>query len=123
MLTLDRGTVNPHTNPCIYRLCDVNPLLTLDRGTVNPHTNTCIYRLCDVNPLLTFRGGYSRPSPYDILWVQLIFSPYYLVKYIVWFVKWVWRYNIKREDYDTEAKLHIIRKNMKMKAGQFDVSN
>lgn len=41
---------------------------------------------------LIFRGGYSKPNIKDILWIQLILSPYYLVQYIIWFGRWVWKF-------------------------------
>lgn len=63
---------------------------------------------------LEIRGSYSKPNMYDILWLQLLFLPYYLFQYLVWYVSWVWRFNIRGMEYDTEAKHHLIRKNLGM---------
>ncbi|KAK3101875.1 hypothetical protein FSP39_006974 [Pinctada imbricata] len=62
---------------------------------------------------MDIRGGYRRPKITDILWVQLVFSPYYLVMYIHWWLRWIWKFWIKREEYGDEEKLYIIRKFMK----------
>lgn len=58
----------------------------------------------------------------DILWVQLVLLPYWTFQYISWYVRWVWKFGILREEYGDEEKLYIIRKNMGMSGGQFDVS-
>lgn len=58
----------------------------------------------------------------DILWVQLVLLPYWTFQYISWYARWVWKFGILREEYGDEEKLYIIRKNMGMSGGQFDVS-
>ena len=68
------------------------------------------------------RGGYSRPKYTDVLWVQLVLLPYYIVHYICWWVRWVWLFNIRRQEYGEEEKLHLIRKYMKCTKSQWDVS-
>ena len=70
----------------------------------------------------TYRGGYRKPKITDILWVQLVFSPYYLVLYIHWWLRWIWKFWIKREEYGDEEKLYIIRKFMKHGSTAWDVS-
>ena len=71
---------------------------------------------------LHYRGGYRKPTYYDILWVQLVFSPYYIFMYIKWYLRWIWKFTIRKEDYGEEEKLHIIRKFLKLGTSQFDVS-
>ena len=68
------------------------------------------------------RGGYSRPKYTDVLWVQLVLLPYYIVHYICWWVRWVWLFNIRRQEYGEEEKLYLIRKYMKCTKSQWDVS-
>ena len=68
------------------------------------------------------RGGYRKPKATDVLWVQLVLLPYHLVLYIVWWARWVWRFNIKKEEYGEEEKLYIIRKFLGLSQAQFDVS-
>jgi len=68
------------------------------------------------------RGGYEKPTVYDILWVQLTLSPYYLVCYIAWFLRWIWKFTICREEYGDEEREYLIRKKMKLSSLQWDVS-
>ncbi|XP_063311362.1 dnaJ homolog subfamily C member 25 [Pelobates fuscus] len=69
---------------------------------------------------IDIKGGYQKPQIYDILFFQIILFPYYLFKYISWYVWWIYTFNIKREEYGETEKLYLIRKNMKMSEAQFD---
>ncbi|XP_071051291.1 dnaJ homolog subfamily C member 25 homolog [Onthophagus taurus] len=69
---------------------------------------------------MDIKGAYAKPTLYDILWIQLILCPYTLVKYIIWYVSWIWNHDILRKPYETEEKLFLIRKLMKMGQHQFD---
>ncbi|XP_070565038.1 dnaJ homolog subfamily C member 25 homolog [Ptychodera flava] len=69
---------------------------------------------------MDIRGGYSKPKITDVLWIQLIVWPYYLVEYIFWYAKWVWKFNIKKEPYGIEEKHYLIRKYMGLSAGRYD---
>ena len=68
-----------------------------------------------------FRGGYKKPSIFDLFLFRIIFLPYTIAKYLYWCSQWIWRYNICRQEYDEEAKLHIIRKYLNMSLSQFTV--
>lgn len=69
---------------------------------------------------MDIKGAYAKPSIIDILWIQIIIFPYTLVKYVIWYVKWVWNYNILKKPYGREEKLYIIRKYLKIGQYQFD---
>ncbi|KAG8130461.1 hypothetical protein E2320_017047 [Naja naja] len=69
---------------------------------------------------IDIKGGYQKPRISDILLFQIILAPLYLYKYIAWYFWWIYRFNIKRQEYGEEEKLYIIRKNMKMSQSQFD---
>ncbi|KAK2170037.1 hypothetical protein NP493_1167g00034 [Ridgeia piscesae] len=69
---------------------------------------------------MDIKGGYEKPTVYDILWVQLTLSPYYLVCYIAWFVRWIWKFTICREEYGDEEREYLIRKKMKLSSLQWD---
>ncbi|KAG7166275.1 DnaJ subfamily C member 25-like [Homarus americanus] len=56
----------------------------------------------------------------DILWIQLVFLPYWIVKYISWYLRWVWKFWILKEEYGEEEKMYIIRKFMGLSHGQFE---
>ncbi|KAH9519328.1 DnaJ sub C member 25, partial [Bulinus truncatus] len=70
---------------------------------------------------MDIRGGYQKPKVTDILWIQLVLLPYHIAVYIVWWVRWVWRFTIKREEYGEEEHLYLIRKNLGISQCQFDM--
>ncbi|XP_024124300.1 dnaJ homolog subfamily C member 25 [Oryzias melastigma] len=69
---------------------------------------------------IDIKGGYQKPNLTDILLCQIVLFPYYLTSYMVWYVSWVYRFTICREEYGDEEKLYIIRRYMKMSQSQFD---
>ena len=69
-----------------------------------------------------YRGGYSKPSYMDVLWIQLVFFPYYTVMYVNWYIRWIWKFTIRKEEFGEEEKLYLIRKYLKLSTSQFDVS-
>lgn len=70
---------------------------------------------------MDIRGGYAKPNWQDVLWVQLILLPYTTVKYAHFYIRWVWRFYILREEYGEEEKLYLLRKLMQVSQGQFDM--
>ena len=73
-----------------------------------------------VEEKMDVQGGYAKPSVWDVLWVQLLISPYTLLKFLVWHAQWFWRFSVLKQSYGREEKLYIIRKRMKMGQHQFD---
>ncbi|XP_062827913.1 dnaJ homolog subfamily C member 25 isoform X2 [Anolis carolinensis] len=69
---------------------------------------------------IDIKGGYQKPQIYDILFFQILLTPFYLCKYIGWYCWWIYCFNIKGQEYGEEEKLYIIRKHMKMSKSQFD---
>ncbi|XP_042227131.1 dnaJ homolog subfamily C member 25 homolog [Homarus americanus] len=69
---------------------------------------------------MDIRGVYAKPTYKDILWIQLVFLPYWIVKYISWYLRWVWKFWILKEEYGEEEKMYIIRKFMGLSHGQFE---
>ncbi|XP_029941430.1 dnaJ homolog subfamily C member 25 [Salarias fasciatus] len=69
---------------------------------------------------IDIKGGYQKPNLSDILLCQIILFPYYLTHYVAWYVSWVYRFTLCREEYGEEEKLYIIRRYMKMSQSQFD---
>ncbi|XP_046859145.1 dnaJ homolog subfamily C member 25-like [Xenia sp. Carnegie-2017] len=67
------------------------------------------------------RGGYSRPSLLQVLWIQIIFSPYFLAQYIVFRIRWIWKFNIKREEYGDDEKSYLTRKQLKLSQSQWEM--
>lgn len=68
---------------------------------------------------MDIRGGYKKPSVYDTLLWAIISFPYILFRYIIWYFTWIYKYYIRNEEYDNEAKLYLIRKNMHLSESQF----
>ncbi|XP_011191105.1 dnaJ homolog subfamily C member 25 homolog [Zeugodacus cucurbitae] len=66
------------------------------------------------------RGGYAKPSIYDVLWVQLLICPYTLLSFLVWHAKWIWKFTIRKQPYGRDEKLYLIRRYMKMGENQFN---
>lgn len=69
---------------------------------------------------IDLKGGYKKPSLIDLLIVQIIICPYTLFLYVKWYIRWIWKFMINKEEYGEEEKLFIIRKKMKLSQSQFD---
>ncbi|KAJ8962303.1 hypothetical protein NQ318_018282 [Aromia moschata] len=72
---------------------------------------------------MDIKGAYAKPKITDVLWIQLVMSPYTAVKYIYWSISWFWRHTILKQPYSDEEKLYIIRKHLKMGQHQFDIQD
>ena len=46
---------------------------------------------------MDIKGAYAKPTLYDILWVQLILSPYTLMKYLYWYFSWIWNHSVLKK--------------------------
>ncbi|XP_074660225.1 dnaJ homolog subfamily C member 25 homolog [Tubulanus polymorphus] len=69
---------------------------------------------------MDIRGGYSKPSVLNTLWLQLACSPYYLGVYIWWWLRWIFKYWILKEEYGDAEKEYIIRRNMGLSQTQWE---
>lgn len=69
---------------------------------------------------MDIKGSYSKASIIDVLWVQLIISPYTILKYITWFSLWIINFNILGKPYGPEEKLYLLRKNLGLGVHQFN---
>lgn len=69
---------------------------------------------------MDIKGSYSKPSVLDVLWVQLILSPYTIIKYLMWFSLWTINFNILGKPYGDEEKLYLLRKNLGLGVNQFN---
>ncbi|XP_037937296.1 dnaJ homolog subfamily C member 25 homolog [Teleopsis dalmanni] len=66
------------------------------------------------------KGGYAKPSVWDVLWVQLLICPYTIVCFFIWHAKWFWNFTILKHPYGREEQLYLIRRYMKMGQHQFN---
>nr|CAI5857689.1 unnamed protein product [Callosobruchus analis] len=59
---------------------------------------------------MDIKGAYARPTLLDLLWVQLIVLPYYVTKYLYWYMSWFVRHTLLERPYEYEEKLYLIRR-------------
>ncbi|CAL1286885.1 unnamed protein product, partial [Larinioides sclopetarius] len=69
---------------------------------------------------IDIRGGYSKPTLSDVLWVQLICLPYTITKYVCWYVRWLWKFTVLKEEYGEEEKLYLIQRHLQCSQTQWE---
>merc|ERR1711936_1167338 len=69
---------------------------------------------------MDIQGGYSKPSIYNILWVQLFTWPYKQLCNLKWHVEYIVNHAVLKKPLEREQKLYRIRKNLKMTENQFN---
>lgn len=89
-----------------------------NKGISKEQTEAIIRQV--IEEKMDIKGAYAKPHITDVLWLQIIISPYTLIKYISWYSSWVWRHTILKEPFNEEEKFYIIRKYLKMGQHQFD---
>lgn len=68
---------------------------------------------------MDIKGGYAKPHWTDVLWVQLIILPLTVYRWAKFYLVWLWRFGILREEYGREEQLYVIRKHLGISEGQF----
>jgi len=68
---------------------------------------------------MDIKGGYAKPHWTDVLWVQLVLLPLTMYRWTKFYVVWLWRFGLLREEYGREEQLHVIRKLLGVSQGQF----
>lgn len=69
---------------------------------------------------MDIRGGYSKPTYRDVLWVQLVFLPLTIYEYVKFYVRWFYKFVLMKEEYGDDDKAYIMRRNMKLAQAQWD---
>lgn len=69
---------------------------------------------------MDIKGAYAKPEIMEILWLQLLISPYTLAKFLIWGVRWLCLFTLLGREYGEAEKLYLIRKHMKLGQHQFD---
>lgn len=90
----------------------------LSKATQKEETEKLIRKI--IEEKMDIKGAYAKPSIADILWVQLICSPYTVTRYVVWWMRWSWQFTVLRRPYGEQEKLYLIRRHMKLGQHQFD---
>lgn len=67
-----------------------------------------------VEDSIEIRGGYSKPTYMDVLWVQLACSPYTAFLYIKWYGKWIYKIKVTGEEYGPEEKEYLTYSSLNM---------
>ena len=70
---------------------------------------------------LSVSGGYKKESPKDTLVYWILLSPISLYKAAHFWSRWALKYWINKNEYDEEAKLFLIRKNLGISEEQLHV--
>merc|ERR1712112_451733 len=68
---------------------------------------------------MDIKGGYAKPHWTDVLWIQLIILPLTVYRWTKFYILWLWRFGILREEYGRDEQLYVIRKNLGVSVGQF----
>ncbi|XKL66263.1 hypothetical protein PGB90_009683 [Kerria lacca] len=89
-----------------------------NKAEAKEETENIIRRILQEN--MDIKGGYAKPKFTDILICQLIFLPINVIKYVIWYIKWTWKFNICKKEYGEKEKFYFIRKNMKIKEHAFE---
>lgn len=69
---------------------------------------------------MDIKGSYSPPNVIDVLWIQLIISPYTISKYLLWWGRWFVNFSMLGKPYGMEEKLYLLRKNLGLGVNQFE---
>ncbi|KAM7286696.1 dnaJ homolog subfamily C member 25 homolog isoform X3 [Ixodes scapularis] len=66
------------------------------------------------------RGGYSRPSLRQVLWVQLVLLPVTLGHLAWWQARWLFKFTLGGQELGPVEKEYLIRRHMGLSQGQWD---
>ena len=69
---------------------------------------------------MDIKGGYSKPDYKNVLWIQLALLPYTIGLYLFWYFRWIYKFNINKEEFGDEEKHYIIRKFMNLSEPQWE---
>lgn len=72
-----------------------------------------------ISEKMDVKGGYAKPSLWNILWIQLLILPYTIACWFLWYFRWLWLYTIRKQPYGREEQLYLIRRHLKMGQNQF----
>lgn len=56
--------------------------------------------------------GAEKPSVWDLLGVRFVLLPYTIIKLLVWYSSWVWRYKVKKAPYSFEDASYLTRRSL-----------
>ena len=66
---------------------------------------------------MDIKGGFAKPHWRQI---QMAIFPLTTYSWSAFYISWLWRLGIRREEYGREEKLYVFRKNLWVSQGQFN---
>ena len=66
--------------------------------------------------MVIYQKNHFHPVFTDIFYLRIVVY----LRYIHWYMSWVWRFYIKKEEYGRDEQIHLMRKLMGFSQGQFD---
>ena len=72
-----------------------------------------------ISDLMDQNGGYPRPEVTQVLWLQIIRLPLTLYSGLTFWLHWVWRFYILREEYGDQERQFIVRRRLGMTERQW----
>jgi DnaJ family protein C protein 25 len=61
---------------------------------------------------IDIKGGYSKATFYDVAWIQLLMSPYTIYKWCAWYIRWIFKFKIMKQEYGEEEKEYLTCTNL-----------
>ena len=104
----------------------------------DPYNILCLWKVIRgiIADKMDIKGGYAKPHWTDVLWVQLVILPLTVYRSLIWlatcfwhhshnfmhyinyvynfrwtkfYILWLWRFGILREEYGRDEQLYVIR--------------
>ena len=72
-----------------------------------------------ISDLMDQNGGSPRPEVTQVLWLQIIRLPLTLYSGLTFWLHWVWRFYILREEYGDQERQFIVRRRLGMTERQW----
>eukprot|EP01016_Furgasonia_blochmanni_P043383 TRINITY_DN5882_c0_g1_i3.p1 TRINITY_DN5882_c0_g1~~TRINITY_DN5882_c0_g1_i3.p1 ORF type:complete len:254 (+),score=42.22 TRINITY_DN5882_c0_g1_i3:64-825(+) len=98
------------TMPKFKQLCDERYYEETKNNPKNPKSKEEIRK--EVKATFVVEGGYAKPTFLDLILFQLVFSPFFLGRWLYYHLRWIILFNILKRPYGDEEKLEIIRGHM-----------
>lgn len=71
---------------------------------------------------MDIRGGFAKPDIKNVLWLQIFRLPIILYNYFYWYVRWIYLFDYKGEEYGKEEKIYLISKNLGVSEEQLHIN-
>lgn len=69
---------------------------------------------------MSIKGGHSKPTWKDVLWVQMILFPWIVLQWIYFYARWFYKFVLLKEKYGSGEKEYLIRRYMGLNQAQWE---